>query len=166
MKKRHLLNKLVARSSKKKQEVPVPRTWIGKSVEHAVYKAIYDVLADFLDHIDVEIKMIADDITGIEKATKDIAQNNKPQGVNNGRYCGLDINTLNNELVVLKNRLDSRIDMRKGTATNQLIAKKKLDNVKVKDSLWSETDDDFKIEVKETSSISKQHTQENPESAN
>ena len=76
MKKRHLLNKLVARSSKQKQEVPVPRIWTGKSVEHAVYKAIYDVLADFLGHIDVEIKMIADEITGIEKAIKDIAQNN------------------------------------------------------------------------------------------
>ena len=155
MKKRHLLRKLVARSSKQKQEVPVPRIWTGKSVEHAVYKAIYDVLADFLGHIDVEIKMIADEITGIEKAIKDIAQNNEPQGGNNGRYGGLDIKTLKNELIILRKRLDSRINMREGTVTNRFIAKKKRDNVKVKDSLWSETDDDFKIEVKEISSISK-----------
>ena len=112
----HLLSKLVSGSSKQKQEVP--RTWTGTNVENAVYKAIYDILTDFINHLAVEIKLIK----------KEIAKTTEESELYEKRQC---LEERGQTIAFSKELQKTVLEMRK----------------KVTDSAWSDADKDFEIEV-------------------
>ncbi|PAV21635.1 hypothetical protein PNOK_0159200 [Pyrrhoderma noxium] len=116
-KKIHLLSKLVPGSSKQKREVP--RTWTGTNVENAVYKAIYDILTDFINHVALEIKLIK----------KEIAKTTEESELDEKRQC---LEERGKKMAFSKKLQKTVLEMRK----------------KVTDSAWSDADEDFEIEIK------------------
>ena len=97
----------------------VPRTWTGINIENAVYKAICDILDDSINHLAMETEMLKREI--VETA-------------------------VGYEPVRKQRLLKDREDMMAKYEKLYIGLKKLRDNVGK--SLWSNEDDDFKIEVK------------------
>ena len=96
----------------------VPRTWTGINIENAVYKAIYDILTDFINHLAVEIKLIK----------KEIAKTTEESELYEKRQC---LEERGQTIAFSKELQKTVLEMRK----------------KVTDSAWSDADKDFEIEV-------------------